>query len=381
MKTKPGIFLPIVFPLIFCISLNAAPKKYILKEAFTHKFDQPLDMAVYPDKINSETFYAVVEKKGKIFLVAGINARQSKLKIPLLDLSKKICSGGYEEGLLGLSFDPGFEKNKRAYIYYSTCSPNSTHISRLVLSSKPKNGIPEFSLKEEVLLSIPQPYRNHNGGCIKFGTDGLLYIGTGDGGSAGDPENNAQNTNSLLGKILRIDVSPAKGFRNPPDNPFPERPEVYAYGLRNPWRFSIDLPTGKIIAGDVGQDQYEEITYIHKGQNHGWNIMEGLHCYSPRANCNKKNIVMPVYEYDHSEGQSVIGGFIYRGSMIKSLYGKYIFGDYMSGKIWGIILDQPQPTAVEIIDTGFFISSFGIDENNEIYVLSINRGKVYLITD
>jgi glucose/arabinose dehydrogenase len=240
--------------------------------------------------------------------------------------------------------------------------------------------------KGEVIMEIPQPESNHNGGCLAFGPDGYLYIGLGDGGGAGDKHGtigNGQNLNTWLGKILRIDVDSKKPYAVPPDNPFVGRknvkPEIYAYGLRNPWRFSFDRGSGKLFCADVGQDAWEEINLIEKGKNYGWRIMEGKHCYNPSTGCNTSGLTLPITEYDHEIGISVCGGYVYRGKMYSSLRGIYFFADW-SGKVFflkqekdgtwkrgDVVADNNRTN-----DMGSKINSMGEDENGEIYFITQN---------
>ncbi|MDH4263821.1 MAG: PQQ-dependent sugar dehydrogenase [Spirochaetia bacterium] len=351
-----------------------------LKKYFLQQFDQPVDMAVFPELLDGEKYFAVAEKKGIIYLISPAGSKNKNNKIVLLDFRSHTCSDGYEEGLLGIAFDPEYKKTHQMYIYYSKCKPSSTNLSRVLISYKINKKNVIFTATENNILSIAQPYSNHNGGHLEFGKDGYLYLGTGDGGSAGDPHNNAQNLNSLLGKILRLDVHTHENYLIPPDNPVQKkgRPEIFAWGLRNPWRFSIDHETGLLWAGDVGQDSYEEISIIKKGENHGWKIMEGRHCFFPLRNCNRSNLVLPIYEYSHDEGRSIIGGYVYRGKDIPDLQGKYIFGDYTTGKIWYInAVDKPQYKAMTLLNTTLYISSFAKDDSGEIYVLDIDGGYIY----
>jgi hypothetical protein len=240
---------------------------------------------------------------------------------------------------------------------------------------------------EKIILQVAQPYSNHNGGQLQFGPDGYLYIAMGDGGGAGDPQGNAQNQSTLLGAILRLDVDTSDSGLNysiPEDNPFAGntegyREEIYAYGLRNPWRFSFDNATGDLWAADVGQNAIEEIDIIEAGGNYGWNIKEGTSCYNPAVGCNSSGLIDPVFEYDHSLGRSITGGFVYRGQNTPALTGLYIYADYISGRIWS--LNYSTGAVVEnkeLFDTNLFISSFGIDDQNELYFLAFD-GEVYAI--
>jgi hypothetical protein len=238
---------------------------------------------------------------------------------------------------------------------------------------------------ELILLVVNQPFANHKGGQLAFGADGYLYIGLGDGGSAGDPFGNAQNRSSLLGKILRIDVDSPSGGRNygiPADNPYAGntlgyREEIYAYGFRNPWRFSFDSATQRLWVADVGQDQREEIDIVEKGKNYGWNIMEASLCYSPPTGCNTTGLELPIWEYAHTEGIAVIGGYVYHGSKMPELDSAYVYGDYGSGRIWALRYDGTS-TAVNtlLVDSTLGITSFGLDEENELYICA-SDGKIY----
>ncbi len=392
-KKKKYIFLLFLMILVptFCNSKkannNKIKKKIKLIEAFPRRFDKPVFMEVFPARYPGlPILYAIVEQAGRIILLP--QTKKISKEIVLLDKRNNICSAGSEEGLLGLAFDPFFSKTGRAYIYYSLCRPRRTVLSRLTITTIKKVkrlSDLKFNIKEEKLLSIPQPYSNHNGGMIAF-HEGHLYIGVGDGGSGGDPHYYSQKLNTLLGKILRIDVSPDSGYKIPSDNPFRSqsksanrkvRPEIFAYGLRNPWRFSFDPPSKKLIVGDVGQNRYEEINIVKKGKNYGWNIMEGTHCYKPAKNCNRKRLELPILEYSHRWGQCVIGGYIYRGSSIPWLRGKYILGDTTTGRIW--YSDLKNGRMIQLLKTNHYISSFAKDEKGEIYVLDL-IGKILKIS-
>jgi glucose/arabinose dehydrogenase len=299
-----------------------------------------------------------------------------------LDMSDRVNSAGNEEGLLGLAFDPNFTSNGYFYVHYTANPPRRSVISRFSVNVDDPNKADKTS--ELALLEVPQPYPNHNGGQISFGPDGYLYIGLGDGGSGGDPHGNGQSLATLLGKILRIDVSKSshnERYRIPPGNPFVSaqnvKGEIWAYGLRNPWRFSFDKATGLLWAADVGQNNYEEVDIIEKGGNYGWNKMEGDHCYPPSViNCNKEGFNLPIAEYDHDEGCSITGGYVYRGTRLRTLYGAYIYGDYCSGRIWAIRYDSKITERLQLIDSNLTIASFGEDESGELYILSFD-GKIY----
>lgn len=277
-----------------------------------------------------------------------------------------------ERGLLGMAFHPRFVINRKLYLDYTTKDPLRTHVSEFTMRAD--GTIDEGS--EKVILEVPQPFPNHNGGEIVFGPDGYLYIGLGDGGSGGDPYGNGQNLKTLLAKILRIDVDKGVPYGIPSDNPFVNtpnaRPEIYAYGLRNPWRFSFDRVTGELYAGDVGQDKTEEIDIITSGANYGWNTMEGTECYQP-AHCLKTGLTLPVFQYPHNEGVSVTGGFVYRGKRLPELLGVYVFGDYGSGKIWGIRVENGKLIDSKVlVASGPNLTTFGEDSDGEIFIASGN---------
>lgn len=300
-----------------------------------------------------------------------------------LDIRERVNDAGSEEGLLGLAFDPGYETNGYFYVYYTASPPARSVLSRFSVSpSNPNEADPGSEL---TILEVAQPYSNHNGGSLLFGPDGYLYLGLGDGGSGGDPHGHGQSISTLLGSILRIDVSrssPAEKYIVPPDNPFVSlagaRGEIWAYGLRNPWRFAFDLETGLLWAADVGQNQYEEVDIIERGGNYGWNRMEGLHCFPPSVSqCDKTGLELPIMEYTHAEGCSITGGHVYRGSRVASLYGAYVYADFCSGKIWALRFDGVQVTEhLQLVDSPLQISSFGEDVDGELYILSFD-GKIY----
>ena len=315
----------------------------------------------------------VATREGIIFYIE----KDSNNILLFIDIREKIdqeLTG--ERGLLGFTFDQNYIDNGYFYIYYIDFDGNSV-ISRF----KDTKNIESIFNTELKILQVDQPYSNHNGGSILIGPDGYLYIALGDGGSGGDPFLNGQNGNTLLGSILRIDVSKSSKdnrYQIPNDNPFIDndnfKDEIWAYGLRNPWRMSFDMKTGKLFAGDVGQDNFEEINIIEKGGNYGWNIMEGNSCFNNEI-CNKENLIMPIIEYSHSEGCSVTGGYVYHGR-IESLKNKYIFSDFCSGNIWTIDLSNNEYEKERLLKGPFQISSLGQDENGEVYILSFD-GRIY----
>jgi glucose/arabinose dehydrogenase len=312
----------------------------------------------------------VLEQPGRIRIVADGALRE----LPFLDLTSGIISGG-ERGLLGLAFHPDFASNRRFFVNYTRAPDGATVIAEFRATRlDPDRARPVG----RVLLTVAQPFSNHNGGMLAFGPDGHLYIGLGDGGSGGDPHNHAQNRNSLLGKILRIDVDGARPYAIPPDNPFADgggRRQIYALGLRNPWRFSFDRRSGLLIAGDVGQGRSEEIDVIRNGRNYGWPIMEGPFCFRPRDDCDRSGLTPPIAHYLHLFGRcSITGGYLYRGADIPDLVATYLSGDFCSGEIFGLRRGQKSL----LLDTDLRISSFGEDEAGEVYVVDI-VGAVYRI--
>lgn len=329
---------------------------------------------------NSERLF-VVEQEGIILVFDSASATSTV--DTFLDIRDRVNKSGWEEGLLGLAFHPSFEANGFFYVNYTAADPRRTVIARF--TATPASTDHADKATEQVILTFNQPYANHNGGCLEFGPDGLLYIATGDGGSGGDPQNNGQSRTTLLGKILRIDINSAADgnqYAIPEDNPFAgatdgSRGEIFAYGLRNPWRFSFDSESGRIWTADVGQDAIEEIDIIEKGNNYGWSIMEGENCFKPANGCDTTGLTMPLFQYTHTDGQSVTGGYVYRGEKVASLKGKYIFADFLSGRIWALTYSEGQPATVEQLPkTELSISSFGVDARNELYFTAFD-GKVY----
>ena len=341
------------------------------------RFTRPVDFQS-PRDGSSRLF--VVEQAGRI-LVFPNDPGVSTSKV-FLDIRDRVNSQGNEEGLLGLAFHPGFAENKSFFVNYTAANPRRTVVSRFrVRSGDPDQADPA---SEEVIITIPQPYSNHNGGQIQFGPDGFLYIGMGDGGSGGDPQNNGQNRQTLLGAMLRIDVDRKASGLNyaiPPGNPYVGntegwREEIFAYGLRNPWRFSFDPVTGVFWCADVGQNKIEEIDIIEKGKNYGWKIMEGNSCYG-NPGCDTTGLTLPIKDYTHALGRSITGGYVYRGAAVPELNGAYIYADFVSGRLWSLRYENGKVTEDEqLLNTPFNIPSFGVDENNELYILAFN-GRIY----
>lgn len=324
-------------------------------------------------------FWYVVQQSGQIIKFAN-NASVSSVST-FIDIADSRLESGGEKGLLGMAFHPDFSNN--GYVYLSYTNNESGLKSRISRFNLDNSGQALDPASEQILLSVDQPYGNHNGGQIAFGPEDYLYIGLGDGGSGGDPQGHGQNTTTLLGAMLRIDVGDGSSttYNIPSDNPFVTsggRAEIYAYGLRNPWRWSFDMSDGTLWAGDVGQNAYEEINILGKGNNYGWNTMEATHCYNA-SSCDQTGLTLPVAEYDHSQGYSVTGGYVYRGTNIDFLAGQYLYGDYVTGRIWGLEEVSPnQYTATELLDTSINIASFAQDQDGEIYVVDLS-GYIYKI--
>lgn len=306
---------------------------------------------------------------------------------PFLDISSKVITGG-EMGLLGLTFHPSFQQNGKFYVNYVRSQSGQIQSVIAEYTASPANSNQVSSASERILLVVNQVgnFNNHKAGQLAFGPDGFLYFGLGDGGSGGDPFGNGQNTQTLLGKIMRIDInstSPGLQYRVPPDNPFVGGgglPEIWAFGFRNPWRFSFDRTTGRQFVGDVGQDSFEEVDIVQKGGNYGWNTMEGFHCFNPPSSCNMSGLTLPIAEYSHSEGNAIIGGFVYHGTALPSLQGAYIFGDLGTGKIWSLTETSPNMfTRTLLATTGKVTSSFGQDQSGELYLVDYNGGNIFKI--
>ena len=322
----------------------------------------------------------LTEQAGRILVLDEEQLTEEHILIPEpLDLRDRVSSRASEEGLLGIALSP--HNDRHLFLYYSAANPRRSVVSRFNYNLEIA---PESEL---VILEVGQPYANHNGGQIAFGPDGHLYIGLGDGGAAGDPLGSGQDTSTLLGSILRIDVSEStvtEPYAIPPDNPFADgggRPEIWAYGLRNPWRFSFDQETGELWTGDVGQNEWEEIDIIERGGNYGWNILEGNHCFRPRDDCDREGTIPPVWEYP-LDGRpcSVIGGYVYRGDAIPWLRGAYVYGDFCSGKVYGLRHENGQVTEhKELADTDVRIMSFAEDNNGDLYLLSQREGVYRLV--
>ncbi len=384
---KFAVFICLLFSLYSCGPRHVTTKTipadssiHLKLELITDGLSAPVGMAVAGDGSNR---LFVIEQKGIVRIIKDGRLMPQ----PFLDISTLVDHGSesYSEmGLLGIAFHPKYKQNGKFYLYYSAPANSASmdHISIVgefrVSASDPNRA----DTAQRIVMRIPQPESNHNGGQLAFGPDGFLYIGLGDGGGGGDkhgPIGNGQNRDTWLGKILRIDINTAPEYAIPGDNPFSRsggKPEIWAWGLRNPWRFSFDRENGQLFCGDVGQNEFEEIDIIEKGKNYGWRIMEAGHCYE-NDNCDTGDMVLPISEYSHAEGNSVTGGYVYRGKKYPQMQGRYVFGDW-SGKIF--ILSREELSWVrsrlEPSDKKEYnVNSFGEDEAGELYLLGqLNTG-------
>jgi len=356
----------------------AAGFPFVVLQEVARGFRDPVHLAVAPD--DSGRLY-VVEQAGVVRIVERDQVRTK----PFLDIRGQVESGG-EKGLLSIVFHPRYHENGFFYVNYTARDDTGLHtrISRWRRATSERAD----TKSETLLLHIGQPYSNHNGGQLAFGPDGYLYIGMGDGGAANDPHGHGQDPGSLLGKLLRIDVEhadDAQPYGVPKDNPFVSkkeyRPEIWALGLRNPWRFSFDADRGTLWLADVGQDRVEEIDIIRKGGNYGWNIMEGDICtQAVNSRCDPSGFEPPIFTYRHPAGFSVTGGYVYRGTAIPGLCGAYLYADYVSKRLWALrIRDGRVVTQGELLRLPYAVSSFGQDENRELYLADHGSGKILRI--
>jgi glucose/arabinose dehydrogenase len=342
---------------------------------FASGFEDPLYLTHSGD--GSGRVY-VVEQGGRILVVERTGTVQGAA---FLDIAERVSAGG-ERGLLGLAFHPAYARNGRLFVNYTDRNGDTVVSEFRGTATRADPG------SERVLLQIDQPYANHNGGWIGFGPDGYLYIATGDGGSGGDPHNNGQRRDTLLGKLLRIDVDRGSPYAIPADNPFARdggaRGEIWAYGLRNPWRVSFDRRTGNVFLGDVGQGRFEELDFqpaARSGLNYGWNIMEGPECFRQET-CDRNGLVLPVFAYGRDQGIVITGGYVYRGSRFPLLAGIYLFGDYGSGRIWAAAATDAARGRVDpvpMLESALSLSSFGEDEAGELYAIDLTGGGVYRV--
>lgn len=344
--------------------------------AFEHlKFNQPVQITAAPGAGDA---LLVVERQGKIWRFE--NKAGVREKTLALDASKSIDSKQSEEGLLGLAVDPKFKENSRVFLYFTRYKPLRSILASYTMDAA---GTTIDPASEKIILEIPQPYWNHNGGLPAFGPDGHLYLSLGDGGNQKDPHSNGQNLNLLLGKMLRIDVHnvPAgKSYGVPKDNPFvgreDARPEIYAFGLRNVWRYSFDRKTGEIWAADVGESAWEEVNIIKKGGNYGWSAREGGGAFV--AERGKGPYEEPLYVYGRADGVSITGGHVYRGPTLAAIQGSYIFGDFQSGRVWSLTRGEKNEIKVMQIGNVLGLASFGEDKNGEILICSFD-GRIYKV--
>lgn len=376
-----------ILPLLFgVLSIGACAQSQLKLQLvnFASGFNLPLDIAHCGD---SRLF--VVERDGRIWVLDSLGVKLGLF----LDIDPRVNSAQNEQGLLGLAFHPNYQENGYFFVNYTTNNGGATRVSRFsVMPNDPNKADPDSEL---IILEQSQPYWNHNGGCIKFGPDGYLYTGIGDGGSGGDPQNNGQNKKTFLGKILRIDVnnsSQAQPYAIPPDNPFvgnPDySPEIWSLGWRNPWRFSFDRLTGDMWIADVGQNIWEEIDYEPAGaggRNYGWRCYEGNANYNTNGCQPASSYTAPVFVYNHSGGNgcSVTGGFVYRGSKYPDLYGCYLFADYCSGRWWYMRKNADGTFTTNVLTTlsGYQYSSLGEDRNGELYVCLLGSGGIQRVTE
>ena len=372
MKLSIMMFIIIIG---FTVSANA---QFSLEDAFPNlSFTDPVDLR-HPGDGTDRLF--AVEQSGRIKVFQNSSSvTTSKI---FLDITDRVSSGG-EMGLLGLAFHPDYADSGYFYVNYTAANPRRTIVSRFSVTSNPDSADKN---SEMILFTFNQPFSNHNGGWVGFGPeDGYLYISTGDGGSGGDPQDNAQNIHKFLGKILRIDVDHRDAGMNysiPPTNPFFDSTgtvvrEIYAWGMRNPWRNSFDPATGWLWTADVGQNMWEEIDIIENGKNYGWRCYEGNHEFNT-SNCNYPEYTFPIWEYSHGQGCSITGGYVYRGPNVPEIFGKYIYADYCTKTVWALTYNGVTPPSNETLLTApGLVVGFGTDQNKELYVLTFSPDKIY----
>ena len=326
----------------------------------------------------------VVEQRGLVWTFDATDDATDE-RVLFLDITDRVDDSYNESGLIGMAFHADFATNGEFFLSYTAPGQGGAAFEhRISRFTSPDRDVDGDETSEEVLLAYDQPYANHDGGSIRWGPDGLLYVGTGDGGSAGDPLESGQDTHSLLGKVLRVDPDGVEPYAIPADNPFADgaegAPEVYAWGLRNPWRMNFDSATGELWLGDVGQDEIEEVDRVELGGNYGWNEKEGSSCYEAPAPCDGGGYIDPVAEYGHEEGRSVVGGVVYRGSTIPSLVGTYLYADFYTGNLWALRYDDAGLAVPELVlASGFYTASFASDDAGEVYVLDYLGGIYRLV--
>lgn len=349
-------------------------------------FSAPVAMLQAP---GDSSRWFVVEKQGIVRVFD--NDPNVTVSSVFVDIAARVDSSFSESGLLGMAFHPDFASNGQVYLSYT--SSGAPLVSNVARFDSGDGGVTLNPLGEIPIMTVLQDSANHNGGNIAFGPDGYLYAGWGDGGGGGDPLNRAQDLSNLPGSITRIDIDTGNPYAIPTNNPFAGAalcqdgfaiggancPEIYAWGLRNPWRWSFDSLTGNLWLGDVGQGSWEEIDLIERSMNYGWREREGAHCFNPSSGCGT-NFVDPITEYGRSDGNSVTGGYVYRGSAIAALQGHYVYGDFGSGRVWSIPAASTQGTAgVELLASGLNIASFAEDHDGELYLLHYGAGEIYQV--
>jgi glucose/arabinose dehydrogenase len=380
MRLRARLRLAGVISVLFC-GLWLAPRTegasaLSLERAFPRlTFRRPVALLQAP---GDPSRWFAVEKGGKVW--AFSNEAEASERQPFIDVSERTESQPSEAGLLGLAFHPDFARNGTVFLSYTAPGTGGAALVSRISKFLSRDGGRTLDPESEVLvLSLEQPYANHNGGQISFGPDGFLYAGYGDGGSGGDPQGHGQNRATLLGTMLRLDVDRGVPYAIPPDNPFASgggRPEIFAWGLRNPWRWSFDRETQELWVGDVGQNAWEEVDRVRRGGNYGWNVREGAHCFRA-ARCDTEGLLDPVAEYGRREGQSITGGYVYRGKAIPALRGTYVYGDYVSGRIWGFPASHERPKPKLLVESRLNISSFAEDHGGELFVLDYSGGGVH----
>lgn len=375
LRILRGIVSGVLLLIAGCGGSTGAPQSslHLALQLMATGFASPVDLE-QPNDGSGRLF--IVQQGGVIRIIQN----NQTLATPFLDISAKVTNSG-EMGLLGMTFHPSFNTNRRFFVNYVRTSAGQIQSVIAEYLASAANANVSDPASERILLIVNQVgnFTNHKAGQLAFGPDGFLYFGLGDGGSGGDPNGNGQNTFTLLGKMMRIDVnslSPGLQYGIPPDNPFVGGgglPEIWAFGFRNPWRFSFDRVTGRQFVADVGQDAFEEIDIVTRGGNYGWNTMEGLHCFNPSSGCNQTGLALPIAEYSHSEGAAVIGGFVYRGQNFPSLRGVYVFADFGTGTIWGLT-ENPANTWTRsvLLSPRQSPTSFGQDQAGELYMVDLS---------
>lgn len=367
---RGSIFLPLL-ALLLPGTLTAAALR-LVPHFPDLSFDQPVAMVALD---GAPARWLVVGRRGRIVLVEG--SGRAAVASAFADLGDRVEAGPGEAGLLGIALHPKFAQNRTLFLSYTRRgTPLVSVIARYTTTPDGRSLDPASA---QTVLEVAQPFSNHNGGNIAFGPDGYLYIGFGDGGAAGDPQGNGQNLQSLLGKMLRLDVDGGAPYAIPADNPFSKgggRAEIWAWGLRNPWRWSFDRQSGLLWAGDVGQNQWEEIDIIRRGGNYGWNRREGRHCYRHEG-CGVAGLSEPLAEYGHEQGCSVTGGYVYRGAALPALGGHYLYTDFCSGRLWALEAANPERGPRLLLESGLRVGSFAEGPDGELYLLDLEHGRVY----